>query len=112
MILPTTCHADPWALVRRMGDQLGKRPSTRMVYLVGTVAPDGVAVAMTGYIMNNDMTGWTKHPRRVEWSDIIKRWRHQPTKQQVQAVKKRLPTVQAAPPTRNDFDVSQLSRFD
>lgn len=50
----------------------GKRLSTRMAYLVDTIAPNGIAVALTGYIMRNDMTGWTKHPRRIEWSDIIR----------------------------------------
>jgi len=62
----TTCHADPWALIRRGGDTEGKRLSARMAYLVGTVVgPDGKAIAMTGYIMNTDMTNWTKRPRRM-----------------------------------------------
>lgn len=91
-MLPSTCHADPWALVKRAGDQLGKRTSVRMCYLVGTVkGPDGMAVAMTGYIMNGDMKGWTKHPRRVKWEDIVKRWRQQPTVAEVRKVKSKLP---------------------
>jgi hypothetical protein len=68
MTLPTTRHSQPWALIRRNGDTPGKRISTRMAYLVDTIAPNGIAVAVTGYIMRNDMTGWTK--RRIEWSDI------------------------------------------
>lgn len=89
----TTCHSSPWALVRRCGDTPGKRPSTRMAYLVGTIAPNGQAVALTGFVMNNDLSGWTKSPRRIEWSDIVRQWRDKPTAQQVQAVKQRMPRV-------------------
>ncbi len=91
MSLPRTNHHAPWALVKRNGNTVGKRLSTRMAYLVSTIAPNGKAVALTGYIMNNDMTGWTKSTRRIEWSDVVKAWRHQPTKAEVQKVKRRLP---------------------
>jgi hypothetical protein len=37
------------------------------------------------------MTGWTKSTRRIEWSDVVEAWRHQPTKAEVQKVKRRLP---------------------
>jgi hypothetical protein len=94
MTLPTTCHSQPWALIRRYGDTPGKRISTRMAYLVDTSAPDGQAVALTGYIMRNDMTGWTKHPRRVEWPDIIKQWSRQPSVAEVRKVKARLPVAE------------------
>jgi hypothetical protein len=89
----TTCHHSPWALIRRNGDTIGKRPSTRMAYLVGTIAPEGKAVAVTGYIMRNDMTGATKHPRRIEWSDIVKQWRSKPSAIEVQKIKRRMPAV-------------------
>jgi len=88
----TTCHADPWALVRRAGDQLGKRISTRMCYLVGTIrGPDGKATMMTGYIMNSDLTGWSKRPRPVKWEDVVKRWRHKPSVSDVRKAKSKLP---------------------
>jgi hypothetical protein len=64
-----------------------------MAYLVGTIAPNGIAVALTSYIMRNDMTGWTKHPRRVEWSDIIKQWTRQPSVADMRKVKARLPVA-------------------
>jgi hypothetical protein len=64
-----------------------------MAYLVDTIAPDGIAVALTGYIMNGDMTGWTKHPRRIEWADIIRQWGRQPTVAEVRKVKARLPVA-------------------
>ena len=89
----STCHASPWALIRRAGDTTGKRPSTRMAYLVGTVVRDGKAIAVTGYIMRNDMTGCTKAARRIEWSDIIRSWRLKPTAQTVRTIKQRLPIV-------------------
>jgi hypothetical protein len=93
-ILPTTCYSQPWALIRRDGDTPGKRLSTRMAYLVGTVAPNGLAIAVTGYIiMRNDMTGWTKHPRRVEWSDIIRQWSSQPSVTDVRKIKAPLPVA-------------------
>lgn len=89
----TTNHHMPWALVRRAGDTVGKRPSTRMAFLVSTVAPDGRAVALTGYVMNNDMTGWTKRPVRIEWSDVVKQWRNQPTPADVRRVKAKMPVI-------------------
>jgi hypothetical protein len=92
---PTTCHHMPWALVRRAGDQIGKRPSTRMAFLVGTVAPEGRAVALTGYVMNNDMTGWTKRPVRIEWADLVKQWRRRPTAADVRKVKAKMPIIKA-----------------
>ena len=91
MTLSTTRHSQPWALIRRNGDTPGRRTPTRMAYLVDTIAPKGIAVALTGYIMRNDMTGWTKHPRRIEWADLIKQWSRQPTVADVRKVKARLP---------------------
>jgi hypothetical protein len=89
-----TSIAYPWALVRRMGDQEGKRPSTRMAYLVGTiVGDDGKAVALRGFIGRNDMTGWTKSLRRVEWGEIVRDWRTQPTPDRIAAIKRRMPRV-------------------
>lgn len=92
----TTCHCAPWALIRRAGDQEGKRPSTRMAYLTGTIAPAGIAVAMTGYVMCNDMTRWTKSKRRIEWADVIKRWQVQPTAATVRKIKRRMSPVTEA----------------
>lgn len=94
----TTCHHSPWALIRRGGDTVGKRLSTRMAYLVGTIAPDGKAIALTGYVMRNDMTGWSKSKRRIEWADIIKRWHRQPTAADVKKAKSKLPIATADTP--------------
>jgi hypothetical protein len=92
LALPSTCHHAPWALVRRNGDTAGKRLSTRMAYLTDTIADPGrQAIALRGYIMRNDMTGWTKRPRRNEWCDVIKRWRWKPTVTDARRVKARLP---------------------
>ncbi len=92
----TTNHHAPWALIRRAGDTLGKRPSTRMAFLVDTVVgPDGKAIALRGYVMNNDMTGWSKSKRRIEWADVVKQWRHQPTPAEVRKVKARMPVIKA-----------------
>jgi hypothetical protein len=66
-----------------------------MPYLVDTIVPNRAEVALTGYIMRNHMTGWTKHPRRIEWSDLIKQWSRQPSVAEVRKVKARLPV---APP--------------
>jgi hypothetical protein len=94
-MIPPTSIREAWALVRRNGDTVGKRPSTRMAYCIQTIAENGRAVALSAYIMNNDMTGWTKHPRRVEFADVIKTWRfdRQPSPQQVKDAKARLPRV-------------------
>jgi hypothetical protein len=91
-----TNHAYPWALVRRAGDTEGKRPSTRMAFLVDTVVGnDGKAVALRGYIGRNDMTGWTKSLRRIEWSEVVRSWKTQPTTQTIRAIKQRMPKVSA-----------------
>lgn len=91
----STCHYEPWALVRRSGDTTGKRLSTRVAYLTGSYVPKGEhqATAFVGYVMNNDMTNWSKTKRQVEFADIIKQWRRQPTPAQVRAVKKKLPVA-------------------
>lgn len=88
----TTSHSAPWALVKRGGNADGKRVRTRMAFLVSTVAvPNGPAAALTGFIMNSDLTSWTKHPRRIEWSDVVKTWRYRPTPAEIGAAKRRLP---------------------
>jgi hypothetical protein len=86
-----------------------------MAYLVDTVAPNGIAVAVTGYIMRNDMTGWTKHPRRIEWADLIKQWSRQPTIADVRKVKARLPERVRGPlhtlSRRRESEHDQLSHL-
>jgi hypothetical protein len=95
-----TNHGCPWALIRRAGDTAGKRPSTRVAFLVDTVVgDDGKAVALRGYIGRNDMTGWTKSLRRVEWSDIVKQWRAMPSEKTIRSIKQRMPKVEQWPPT-------------
>jgi len=42
--------------------------------LVDMIAPNGTAVVVTDYTMRNHMTGWTKHPRHIDWSVIVRRW--------------------------------------
>jgi hypothetical protein len=113
MTLPSTCHHAPWALVRRNGDTAGKRLSTRMAYLTDTIAgPDRHSVALRGYIMRNDMTSWTKHPRRIEWCDVIKTWRWKPTTLDVQKVKARLPiaAMREGPTTASSTDESASTK--
>lgn len=100
MTLPVTNHHAPWALIRRNGDTIGERLSTRMAYLTDTVVGrDGKAVALRGYIMRNDMTGWTKQPQRIEWNAVVKRWPHQPTPRDVRAVKACRPVAIRQPTT-------------
>lgn len=84
-----TNHADPWALVKRGGGRPGARPFTQLAYLVGTLVPRGEAqaVAMTGFIVE-DGRAWTKHTRRVDWADVVKRWPHRPTEEQIATAKR------------------------
>jgi len=89
---PANNHHALWALIRRNGDTIGKRLSTRMAYLIDTiVGVDRRSVALSGYAMRSDVTGWTKHPRRIEWNDVIKTWRHQPSVADVRKAKASLP---------------------
>lgn len=95
-----TNHADPWALVRRGGSRPGARPSTRLVYLVGTLVPAGQAqaVAMTGFVIEAGGT-WTRHTRRIEWADIVRRWPRQPTERQIAAAKRGMAKTPARSPS-------------
>jgi len=95
---PATKHRTPWALIRRNGDTIGKRLSTRMAYLIDTIVEvDRRSIALSGYVMRSDMTGWTKPPRRIEWSDIIKTWRRQPSVTDVRKAKASLPVARHKP---------------
>jgi hypothetical protein len=107
---PATTHHAPWALIRRNGDTIGKRLSTRMAYLIDTiVGMNRRSVALRGYVMRSDMTGWTKHPRRIEWGDVIKTWRRQPSVADVRKAKASLSiarpqTVVSANPPQDEHD--------
>jgi hypothetical protein len=89
----STSYPYPWALVRRAGDTLGKRPSTRMAFIVKATAQSGQIVSFTGYVMSNDLTGWTKRCVRIAPADIVKEWRKEPTPAEVQRVKARMPVI-------------------
>lgn len=89
-----TNHHSPWALVRRAGNTVGKRPSTRVAYLVDTVVgADGKAVALRGFVGTNKLTGWSKSLRRIEWSDIVRRWSRQPDPALIEHIKQRMPRI-------------------
>lgn len=87
--LPPTCHAYPWALVKRGGVVEGQRPRSRMAYLTGTYVPRGEtkAAALTGFFVRIDRRGCvfraTKGTVRVGWGEIVHSWLRQPTQAQV-----------------------------
>lgn len=85
------CHASPWALLRPDGYV---RRAPCMAYLTGTLIDhDGEAYAARGYTMHPSMEGeWSKHPRRIEWSDIAARWPSQPSAAAVRQSIARRPT--------------------
>lgn len=88
----------PWALICRGGGQEGHRPFTRMAYFVKTaVGEDGKAVALFGLIGNGDCQGWTKHLRRVEWSEIVKQWCTQPSAETIRKARARMPKLPKVP---------------
>lgn len=91
----STSYACPWALVRRAGDTLGKRPSTRMAFIIKATASAGEIVHFVGYVMNNDMSpaSWTKRAVRIECADIVKEWRRQPSVAEVRRIKARMPVI-------------------
>lgn len=94
--LPSTCHAHPWALVRRGGQVDNQRPRTRLAYLVGTYVPRGAtqAESMTGFFVDVCRDGRvcraTKGTVRVNWSDIEKSWARQPSAAQIARAKARM----------------------
>lgn len=89
----TTSYRCPWALVRRSGDTVGKRPSTRMAFIVAATARNGKIISFTGYVMNNDLTNWTKGRVKIDPADIVREWRHEPTAAAVKSAKAKLPVV-------------------
>lgn len=89
----STSYPMPWALVRRAGDTLGKRPSTRMAFITKATAQAGRIVSFTGYVMNNDLTGWTKRCVQIDPADIVKEWRREPTPADVRKVKAKMPVI-------------------
>lgn len=94
--MPPTCHANPWALVRRGGQAKGQRPRTRLAYLTDTYVPRGAekADAMTGFFVRIDRWGkvWraTRGPVRVSWSDVEQSWRRQPSADQIARARRAL----------------------
>lgn len=62
-----------------------------MAYVTDTIASAGQATALKGYIMNGSLTNWTKHPRRIEWNDVVKLWNPPPTVEQLARAKAHLP---------------------
>lgn len=92
-----TCHAMPWALVKRGGAVPMQRPRTRLAYLTGTYRPKGVTVAtaMKGYLLRLDRHGrlWreTRRPVVIPWGDVVERWGSAPTPQRIARSKKRIP---------------------
>lgn len=93
--VPPTCHAYPWALVRRGGQVKGQAPRTRLAYLTGTYVPRGStkAAAMTGFFVRIDRRGqaWraTKGTVRVEWSEVVQSWRLRPDARQIARAKEK-----------------------
>ena len=85
--LPPTHFRSPWALIRRGGELENGTPFTRMAYLVETIAPGGLAVAVRGYVMNENLKGWSKTLRRIEWVDLIETWRRRPSPADIRAKK-------------------------
>ena len=86
---PPTCHAYPWALVRRGGQVDGQRARTRLAYLTDTYVPRGAtkAEAMTGFFVRIDRRGqvWraTRGTVRIGWGDVVQSWRRQPSADQI-----------------------------
>src|SRR5713226_2403316 len=64
-------------------------PALRLRSLGGALAT--ARGCRQGYLMRNDMNGWTKHPRRVERVNIIRQWRFQPTPAAVRVVQRKAP---------------------
>lgn len=92
--MPSTCHAYPWALVRRGGQVDGQRARHRLAYLTGTYVPRGgtKAESMTGFFVRVDRRGqvWraTKGTVRVSWGDVEQSWRRQPSADQITRAKR------------------------
>jgi hypothetical protein len=59
-----------YALIRRGGCELGKRPLTRMAWLTRPT-PGG----WLGYIGNEALDGWTLRARPIADADVVKRWK-------------------------------------
>lgn len=94
--MPPTCHAYPWALVRRGGQIDGQRARTRLAYLTDTYVPRFAAraTAMTGFFVQIDRAGgtrrMTKSTVRIDWSDVVASWRYRPSDVQITLARARM----------------------
>jgi hypothetical protein len=90
----TTSIRYPWCLVYRGGQCDGGRskPFTRMAYLKSAV-PGTNGESYMGYLLNENLGGWTKTLRRIEHADIAYRFNgwHAPVLERIKKVKKKLP---------------------
>lgn len=102
-IAPTS-YPTPFALVLRNGNTGGKRLSTRMAYITEAVAHNGKIVFYKGLIGTTKLTGWSKHPMRIEPSDIIKTWRSRPHITDIQRAKSRLPVFRTRETAHPNLD--------
>lgn len=92
--LPATAQEAPWALVRRNGDVVDRKPSTRMAYLTGKIGKYD-DFCYQGFVMNHDLTRWTKKPRQIDPQDVVFLWRSAPTMTAIDAARATLSVITA-----------------
>jgi len=94
-MLPKTRFSHPWALIRRRSGRAGHGPVTRMAYLIDTMSQNGLPVALSGYLMRDNFTGWSKYPHRIHRNSVIWCWRRQPSGEAVHLAKASLAEAEA-----------------
>lgn len=77
-----------YALAKRGGIHLGRKPSTQIVYLNGQRVKSGEYEGyLKGYIYNMASSKWSKHPRPIHPRSILKRFYRFPTSKQLKIVR-------------------------
>ena len=84
-----TNWATPWALVLYGGNVKGQRPRTRFAFITKyRVDTDRFYAYTTSWARGTD--SWTKHPRLFLRREIVKMWRHRPTRRALKQAQQRL----------------------
>lgn len=81
----------PYALVLRGGNQVGKRLSTRLAYLMAPVRDEaGAVIGYKARLSNSARGRWTVYSYLVEIRDIVDRWQLPPNRSQLGKAKAKL----------------------
>jgi hypothetical protein len=82
----------PFALIRRGGEEIGKRPKTALAYIISARSDDGGRTLVMRALIKRG-NGWTQ-PRPLAGRDVVQSWRNEPSPATVAKTRKALKPVE------------------